>query len=74
MATKKTSSANRGPRSKKRTGHITQSIRIPVSDNKLLHRAAKEDGRSFNGWAINVLMREANKILKPKVKTEATVG
>jgi hypothetical protein len=65
-----------GRRSKKRTGIIVQSIRLLVTDNKMLHHAAKEQGISFNGWASQVLIREATKVMKRKqaAKTEETLG
>lgn len=53
-----------GQRSKKRTGNITQSIRITVADNNLMHKVAKGEGRSFNSWAATVLRREAAKSAK----------
>jgi uncharacterized protein (DUF1778 family) len=58
-----------GQRSKKRkTGVIVQSLRLLVSDNNLLHQAAKVEGISFNGWATITLKREAGKILQREAK------
>jgi hypothetical protein len=53
-----------GQRSKKRTGYVVQSIRLLAPENKQLHVAAKEAGISFNGWAVNILKREAAKSIK----------
>jgi hypothetical protein len=53
-----------GRRSRRRTGVIVQSIRLLSVDNNRLHDAAREKGISFNGWATQTLMREADKVLK----------
>lgn len=80
MATKKVVSNGYvrgvGRRSRKRTGIVVQSIRLLAADNKTMHKAAKEEGISFNGWASRVLIREAEKIMKRKqaAKTEVTLG
>jgi hypothetical protein len=66
MATKKRTTKLGGQRSKKKTGIVVQSLRIPVKDNNLFHKAAKADKRSFNTWANIALMRAARKH-KPKV-------
>jgi hypothetical protein len=55
-----------GRRSKRRTGVIVQSIRLLSVDNNKLHDAAKWEGISFNGWATQILTREAAKVLKRK--------
>ncbi len=52
-----------GKRSKKRSGELSTSIRIPIGENKKYHRAAKAENRSFNSWALTTLSREADRIL-----------
>jgi len=55
-----------GRRSSRKTGVIVQSIRLLAKDNNELHKAAKAEGISFNGWATVTLKREADKVLKRK--------
>lgn len=57
-----------GQRSKRRTGIIVQSIRILVTENNLMHKAAKAEGISFNGWASRILKREAEKTMQRQQK------
>ena len=65
-----------GQRSKKRTGKITQSVRLTVADNNLMHKVAKGLNRSFNSWAATTLINEAVKIAKRKgiQQKEVTIG
>jgi hypothetical protein len=62
-----------GRRSKRKTGVIVQSIRLLAAENNELHKAAKVEGISFNGWATLTLKREAGKVLQreAKLKLEA---
>lgn len=79
MATKKVSNKSYakgvGQRSKRRSGIIVQSIRILVTENNLMHKAAKAEGISFNGWASRILKREAEKTMqRQQKKVEASIG
>jgi uncharacterized protein (DUF1778 family) len=68
MSTKKAVPKKRiegvGQRSKKRSGTVLTGLRIPADEIRVMHRAAKADKRSFNAWAVIVLFREAQKVLK----------
>jgi uncharacterized protein (DUF1778 family) len=65
MATKKITRKAAKPRpdrySKKRTGYVSQSIRLTVEENKLVRRAADLDGMSINFWATRNLVAAAKK-------------
>lgn len=52
-----------GRKSKKRTGFVTQSIRLEVADNKTIHAAAKSARQSFNSWAVDTLIAAAETAL-----------
>jgi uncharacterized protein (DUF1778 family) len=55
--------------SKKRTGYVSQSIRLTVADNKLLREASALEGMSINFWASRALITAANnRINKQKLK------
>jgi hypothetical protein len=58
-----------GRRSKRR-GVLVQSIRLLATENDKLHKAAKAEGISFNGWATRTLTREADKALKRVAATK----
>jgi uncharacterized protein (DUF1778 family) len=47
--------------SKKRSGLVSQSIRISVEQNKLLRQAAELEGMSISLWASRVLIAAAKK-------------
>jgi hypothetical protein len=50
-----------GNQTKKRTGYVVTSLRLLAQENRELRRAAKREGISFNGWAINTLLTAARK-------------
>jgi predicted HicB family RNase H-like nuclease len=79
MAKKKIVSRASSPRpdrqSKKRTGYVSQSVRLSVADNKILREAAALDGMSINFWASRALLVAANnRINKQKQKESVTLG
>lgn len=55
--------ASKGRRSKKRTGMIVQSLRMPVADNTLVRRAAKISRMSVNGWGVKAILDAAEKVI-----------
>jgi hypothetical protein len=65
MATSKSSPKFSGARpdrySKKRSGNISQSVRITVAENKLLRDAASLDRMSINAWCGKTLVAAAKK-------------
>jgi hypothetical protein len=65
MATKKSSRGASKPRpdrySKKRSGYISQSVRLTVAENKLMREAAELEGFSINFWATRTLVAAAKK-------------
>jgi hypothetical protein len=64
----KTYTKSAGQRSKKRSGVVLSTIRIPVADSKTMHKAAKVEKRSFNVWAGITLLREAERVLRNSTK------
>jgi uncharacterized protein (DUF1778 family) len=46
--------------SKKKTGYVSQSIRLTVAENLLVREAAALDGMSINFWASRALLVAAN--------------
>jgi uncharacterized protein (DUF1778 family) len=65
MATKKTPRKSSKPRpdkySKKRSGYISQSLRLTSDENKLLRQAAGLEGFSINFWSVRTLVAAAKK-------------
>jgi predicted HicB family RNase H-like nuclease len=43
-----------------------QTIRLAVSSNKRLKRAALKKKMSFNAWAVQILTEAADAVLNPK--------
>jgi hypothetical protein len=74
MSTKKKTRGASSPRpdrhSKKRTGFVSQSVRLTVADNKLLREASSLDGMSINFWATRALMAAANLRIKQQKQLE----
>lgn len=58
-----------GQVSVKTEGHVVQTVRMPVDDNKKVRRAANRAGVSINSWAAGVLRDAAIEALKPKGNT-----
>jgi hypothetical protein len=48
-----------GRQTTKKTGYITTSLRLLAEENAKLRKHAKKVGMSFNGWACNTLLKEA---------------
>jgi uncharacterized protein (DUF1778 family) len=67
MTTKKSTRKAAKPRpdrySKKRSGYISQSVRLTVAENKLLREAAELEGMSINFWATRALVAAAKKAI-----------
>lgn len=67
MTTKKSTRKAAKPRpdrySKKRSGYISQSVRLTVAENKLLREAAEFEGMSINFWATRALVAAAKKAI-----------
>jgi hypothetical protein len=65
MTTKKVTRKASKPRpdrySKKRSGYISQSVRLTVDENKLVRQAADLEGFSINLWATRTLVAAAKK-------------
>lgn len=63
--------ASKGRRTKKRTGMIVQSLRMPVADNKLIRRAAQISRMSINGWGVKAIVEAAEKVIARKAIVES---
>ena len=57
-----------GQLSVKTEGHVVQTVRMPVDDNKKVRRAAEKAGVSINSWAAGVLRNAAIEALQLKTK------
>jgi len=72
MATKKETRKAARPRpdkySKKRSGYVSQSVRLTVAENKLVREAADLDGASINFWATRALVTAAKAQLAKAAK------
>jgi uncharacterized protein (DUF1778 family) len=53
-----------GRQTTKKTGYITTSLRLLAEENRELRAAAAVEGLSFNGWAVNTLLKQAKNIQK----------
>lgn len=53
----------------KTEGHVVQSVRMTVADNKSVRRAAKKADMSINSWAAAVLRDAANTALQKGTNT-----
>ena len=67
--TRKTAKARPDKYSKKRSGYISQSVRLTVAENKLVRSAAELDGFSINFFATRALVAAA----KARIQQDITL-
>lgn len=58
-----------GQVSVKTEGHVVQTVRMTVADNKSVRRAAEKADMSINSWAAAVLRDAAKEALQKKRTT-----
>jgi predicted HicB family RNase H-like nuclease len=52
-----------------KSAFTNQTVRLPVRDNKRLKRAALKQRKSFNAWAVQILIDAADAVLNPTKDT-----
>jgi uncharacterized protein (DUF1778 family) len=58
--------------SKKRSGYVSQSVRVTVAEAKLIRKAASAKDESTNYWMTKILLAAAKKQLAAKDKPTTT--
>lgn len=49
--------------SKKRSGSVSQSVRLSVAENKLVRQASALDRMSINAWSVKILVAAAKNLI-----------